>query len=298
MILSKENLKNISKNIGGIYYIKNKINNKYYIGQSVNVYKRLLDHINKSKHTLSTSNQHIHRAINKDGIENFEFDILAYVNFDDINKVKSKLDFLEKYYIKKFNSFGKNGYNSTIGGDKGILGYKQKNEVIQRIQQTRSKQLYKKYNIECWCYNIETNKQYHLKHIFEVDNLISKEIRKSDILHYMESNKCNSICKFIFADTQENLQNKINQIEHRINSNNKKFTFKMLDYQIQKLRMAKSKYIYHQYDLNNNLIQTYYIKEIIDNFSLTFANNIRRYPIDKYVQINEYIWCKKLIHNQ
>ena len=37
MLLTKENIKNnVIKNTAGIYYIKNKLNNKYYIGQSIN----------------------------------------------------------------------------------------------------------------------------------------------------------------------------------------------------------------------------------------------------------------------
>ncbi len=63
MLLTKENIKNsVIKNIAGIYFIKNKLNN---ISQSINMYKRLLFHINKSK---DTNYQHIHGAINKDGI--------------------------------------------------------------------------------------------------------------------------------------------------------------------------------------------------------------------------------------
>ena len=120
MLLTKENIKNnVIKNTAGIYYIKNKLNNKYYIGQSINMHKRLLFHIHKSK---DANYQHIHRAISKDGIENFEFAIIAYIIFDDKNEIKNKLDFLEKFYIKKYKCFGKDGYNATVGGDKGVLG--------------------------------------------------------------------------------------------------------------------------------------------------------------------------------
>ena len=127
MLLTKENIKNnVIKNTAGIYYIKNKLNNKYYIGQSINMYKRLLFHINKSK---DTNYQHIHRAISKDGIENFEFAIIAYIILDNQNEIKNKLDFLEKFYIKKYKCLGKDGYNATVGGDKGVLGLNHTREV-------------------------------------------------------------------------------------------------------------------------------------------------------------------------
>ena len=65
--------------------------------------------------------------------------------------------------------------------------------------------MHKKYNASCWCYNLDTKKYYHLNHIYEVDDLIGKNIRKSDVLHYMELNKYHNIYRFIFADTKENL---------------------------------------------------------------------------------------------
>lgn len=293
MLLTKENIKNnVIKNTAGIYYIKNKLNNKYYIGQSINVYKRLLFHINKSK---IAEYQHIHRAINKDGIENFEFGILAYVNFDNINGVKTKLDFLEKYYIRKFKCFGKNGYNATIGGDKGVLGLKQKLETRQHIHEIRINQLREKYNMECWCYNLNTKQYYHLNHIYEVDDLIGKEVRKSDVLNYVITNKYYKIYNFIFADTYENLQPKIDYYLH-IDKLSKKFSFKMTQEQIQKSRMSKTKYIYYQYDSNNELIQKYYINEILNNFSKQLANNLRSKKLNEYNQIGDYIWCKKLVN--
>ena len=135
MLLTKENIKNnVIKNTAGIYYIKNKLNNKYYIGQSINMRTRLLFHINRSK---NITYQHIHRAINKDGLENFEFGILSYIIFDDKNEIKTKLDFLEKYYIRKYNSYGITGYNATIGGDKGVLGLIHTSEVRQHLKKCR-----------------------------------------------------------------------------------------------------------------------------------------------------------------
>lgn len=226
MLLTKENIKNnVIKNTAGIYYIKNKLNNKYYIGQSINIYSRLLFHINKSK---DTNYQHIHRAINKDGIENFEFNIIAYIILDDQNEIKNKLDFLEKFYIKKYKCFGKDGYNATIGGDKGVLGLIQPPEVRQRIRETILEKTRQKYSAECWTYNLDTKKYYHLDHIYDIDNLAGYEIRKSDVLSYIILNKCYNIHRFIFGNSKENLQDKINYLQDKMNSN-KNFTFKLTD---------------------------------------------------------------------
>lgn len=287
MLLTKENIKNnVIKNTAGIYYIKNKLNNKYYIGQSINMYKRLLFHINKSKYA---NYQHIHRAINKDGIENFEFAIIAYIILDNQNEIKNKLDFLEKFYIKKYKCFGKDGYNATIGGDKGVLGLIQTPEVRQRISEASIRKMHKKYNADCWCYNLDTKKIYYINHIYEIKNIIKLPIRCSDVLHFIQLNKCNNIHRFIFADTKENLKNKIYYL------NNKKYVVQLTDEQRQKQRIGLAKYIYCQYDLNHNLIEKYYLNDIITNFSKRFANVLRAKVLNKEYVNNNYIWCKKLI---
>lgn len=95
-----------------IYLIRNKINNKIYIG------KRKCP-INKTPITdpYMGSGKIIRDAIKKYGIENFEKEVL----FDNIVDVKS-LNILEIETIKKYSSTNKKiGYNRTIGGDGGNL---------------------------------------------------------------------------------------------------------------------------------------------------------------------------------
>lgn len=104
----------MAENKPGIYYIKNIINNKVYIGSSLSVKRRITSH----KNDLNKNNHHsvkLQRAVNKYGIENFEFDILEYMYFPkDYNK-NTKIQYLEsleEYYIKYFNSY-KKGYNCS-----------------------------------------------------------------------------------------------------------------------------------------------------------------------------------------
>ena len=46
------------------------------------------------------------------------------------------LNFLERYYIRKFNSFGENGYNLTLGGE-GALGYNFSEEQKKKMSEIR-----------------------------------------------------------------------------------------------------------------------------------------------------------------
>lgn len=93
----------------GIYIIKNKINNKVYIGQSVDIMCRWYAHRNSAKGKSQDSYTKIHTAMNKLGIDNFYIEILEECEY-------SKLDEREIYWINFFNSY-KNGYNMTLGGD-------------------------------------------------------------------------------------------------------------------------------------------------------------------------------------
>lgn len=104
-----------------IYKITNQINGKAYIGQSTRALKRKHDHFCPSNSTCKA----LKAAMKKYGRENFNFEIICTALHPD------HLDALEIDFIKHFDSFGKNGYNLTIGGYNGasklrakaIIGY-------------------------------------------------------------------------------------------------------------------------------------------------------------------------------
>lgn len=130
--MTSQELKTV-QNIPGIYFIKNIINNKYYIGQSIKIRSRLLKHI-----SIFNSNKYdapLYRAFSKYGLENFQYGILDTFNDKDFTAIKKKLDELEIQYILKYNSFGSNGYNQTKGGDGGILGYRMTDEQKHKMSQ-------------------------------------------------------------------------------------------------------------------------------------------------------------------
>lgn len=86
----------------GIYRIRNVLNNKSYIGSSVDVLKRLNYHfldLRKNEH----GNAKLQRSFNLYGINNFEISILKLCD-------KSELIKWEQYYIDLYDSCN-NGYN-------------------------------------------------------------------------------------------------------------------------------------------------------------------------------------------
>jgi hypothetical protein len=100
---------------GVIYRHIYKLDGRSYIGQSVNEKERT------NSHRKSKDPTYFHRAVRKYGWENFITEIL-HENIDMMY-----LDDWEIYYISKYDTFGKNGFNMTRGGG-GIRGYKHTEE--------------------------------------------------------------------------------------------------------------------------------------------------------------------------
>lgn len=98
--------------MGIIYCYTNKINNKKYIGQTINPEQRFRCHKNNYKNPKSIEyNSLLHQAFRKYGYENFSYEILVQ-DIDDVEILNN----LEIYYINKFNSKVPNGYNVEDGG--------------------------------------------------------------------------------------------------------------------------------------------------------------------------------------
>ena len=100
----------------GIYCIKNKINGKEYIGQSINIKKRIHEHKKKALDYPEdiSYNSILHQAIRKYGWESFEIIILEKCSYN-------LLDEREKFYIQSRNTLSKNGYNISAGGQSNKL---------------------------------------------------------------------------------------------------------------------------------------------------------------------------------
>lgn len=114
-----------------IYYIKNKITNQYYIGQTKDFNDRIERHIKLSKKPKPTTR--ISYSIKKYGIDNFEYDIIK----NDI-QTKEEASELEMYYINEYNSF-LDGYNTTRGGEYNLSGIKRTDEQKIKISEATKK---------------------------------------------------------------------------------------------------------------------------------------------------------------
>lgn len=110
-----------------IYKITNTLSGKIYIGQTIKPKRRWYDHRYYAKH--NKTNQYIHKAMNKYGINNFTFEIIGEFNsLDEANKSEAE-------FIHKFNSQNsKFGYNIRPGGRK--KGWRHSEETKTWLSET------------------------------------------------------------------------------------------------------------------------------------------------------------------
>lgn len=98
----------------GIYKITNLVNNKVYIGQSVDIERRWRDH----RKVYETGNSLVYKAFRKYGLENFSFEIIEQCPQDELNDK-------EYYWIKYYHSCIYDdkcwGYNMNYGGYFGSI---------------------------------------------------------------------------------------------------------------------------------------------------------------------------------
>ena len=91
-----------------IYKITNKVNNKIYIGQTVqSINHRWRQHVSEAYGESKCA--HLHAAIRKYGEDNFTVEKIEECSQNQLNEK-------EEYWINYYNSY-REGYNLTCGGD-------------------------------------------------------------------------------------------------------------------------------------------------------------------------------------
>lgn len=107
----------------GIYTIKNIVNNKQYIGSSINPHKRKNSHFGELKNQKH-KNIKLQRAYDKYGKDSFIFEVIEFV------EIKEELIEKEQYYINLF----KPEYNINLVANSS-LGVKRSLETKEKIKQ-------------------------------------------------------------------------------------------------------------------------------------------------------------------
>lgn len=109
--------------MGYIYKIRNKIDNKTYIGQTT----QDLD-LRWKQHLRNRSNcRYLKHGFDKHGIDNFEFKLVC-ITFDDL------LNDMEIKYIQHFKCLVPNGYNLRLGGNSGKHNEETKRKISEALK--------------------------------------------------------------------------------------------------------------------------------------------------------------------
>lgn len=118
----------------GVYAIYNSKTEKYYIGSSVNIKRRMKEHRDNIE-KMNGSNLKIDEDLKEESdILNFSFIVLE--TFEDYTITESILREKEEYYIEKYNA--NNGYNNEYRRP-NLGGYFGKDELLFCQNQKRRK---------------------------------------------------------------------------------------------------------------------------------------------------------------
>ena len=149
---------------GIIYIITNSINDKVYIGQTIQTLKSRWQEHCRNGFSKGEQNMQIKRAIKKYGKENFSIKELEKCSI-------AELDEKEIYYISLYNSYYK-GYNSTKGGKSGSKKLK-----LDAEQQNNCIKLYKLgFSLRDIAREFKVDKA-TIKHIIEINNIKIRNTR-------------------------------------------------------------------------------------------------------------------------
>lgn len=230
----------------------------------------------------------LYKAIEKYGIDNFEYEILFSENTTDFNNIKRKLDNLEKQYIKEYNSFVPNGYNQTIGGDAGVLGFKMTDEQKEKISiNSHIESLDGRYKI--YCFDIIDKFYYTCVSLSCLSKILGIKLYTSQIRYNLVANR------YILAKTNEELKNKIEKLKNELQyenhnhlKNNGMFKTKFCDeMKIDLINGMSEKEFCEKY----NVCKTSYCnykKKAINNYKRVYAPLVDK---DKFIEY--YYKCNK-----
>lgn len=177
--------------VSGIYCIENIINGKKYIGLSIDIYGRWIDHKNKLLNN-NHRNPKLQNSFNKHGIENFKFYILEKCSTEIISD-------REIYYINKFDTFkSENGYNLTSGGE---VSFKMDESIyLNKALEYTERIIQFDINMEPLCCHININR---------ANILYTNEIESLSGINQCISGKIKTIYGYIWMTQSQCEENKI-----------------------------------------------------------------------------------------
>lgn len=125
--------KSIHKHRKGVYMIINLVNNKVYVGYSVNIAARINAHRGHlNRRDRKHENEHFINEWHEHGEVNFDYSVLEYIENDEVN-VKDR----EAYWMSVYESTNiDKGYNLRVDTSDGMKVHK---DTLVRMSEARTK---------------------------------------------------------------------------------------------------------------------------------------------------------------
>ena len=253
--------------MGYIYVITNVINNKKYIGQTIqlDINQRWNKHKQVNKKFIGTC---LYNSYKKYGIENFKFKIICICFDEDTDK-------FEEEYIKKYNTLYPNGYNMIEGGKSRKFTSILK-EIISNKLKGENHPMYGKHLKEETKRKLSEALKGEKNHNFgktPSQETINKLRQAAYKRHEYTEIKC-------AEKTKEKISNSLIEYYKNDDSSEKK----------------KNNVKVEQYDLNNNLINTYYsLSEAARSVNVSSTNIIYASNLTSTNKNNKPKTCKGYI---
>lgn len=191
-----------------VYKITNNINNKCYIGSSINVKQRWQQEKNAAYNSKQISyNYPLSQAFRKYGIENFSFEILEIIDTDDWSIVNKK----ESEWIKNKNCVSPNGYNlkaegiSNQGGNKSTIPEDIQNKIIQDLKDGK--------------FIIDIANDYQLSRSYVSDINNGRCLRKENETYPLQQNRMTNDEYYQIFDLLKNTNYSMNKIAEYLGRN-------------------------------------------------------------------------------
>jgi group I intron endonuclease len=112
----------------GIIYKYTDPNGKSYVGQTLDEERRKKEFLDLR---VEYAGKKINNARTTIGPENFKYEILEKIEYENVVDALMELNVKESYYIGKFDTYN-NGYNMTMGGE-GVRGIVYTDEIKEKI---------------------------------------------------------------------------------------------------------------------------------------------------------------------
>lgn len=255
--------------MGYIYMIKNKVDGKCYIGQTIE--KDINTRWKKHKRNINSDGcPALYGAFRKYGLENFEFKIIC-ICFDDV------CDELEINYISKFNSIAPNGYNLETGGNKNKIVHP---DTCKRISEALTG---KKHSEERKTKNSNAQKG---KKWSDEAKLKMSQSRKGKKLNLSEEAKLKLINRLKGHSVSELTRQKVAEANRK-----RVWTDEMKQEMSEKLKQRNT----HckkvgKYSLDNKLLTTYNSIKEATEITSTSVWYISQCCNNKITKFKDYIW--------